>query len=112
MTWGQWGLGPSRWAVVEQGVHLGSLQPQTPLAVPTQGAQAVARVTAGKGGTVGSMQLATRVSAEGGQGSWGQASVHLVAGRLGDGWGAGLLRAPRGVGRGQVPRPTKQLSSQ
>lgn len=112
MPWGQVGLGPGRRAVVEQGVHLGSLQPQTPLAVPTQGAQAVAGVAAGKGSTVGGVQLATRVAAEGGQGSWGQASVHLVARGLWDGWRAGLLRASRGMGRGQVPRPTKQLPTQ
>lgn len=51
-------LGPGgsrarRGAVIEQGIHLGSLQPQTLAGCSYAGAQAMAGVAAGKGGTVG-----------------------------------------------------------
>lgn len=84
LTWGPAGLGPGPGTTVEQSVHLCTLQPQAPLGVAKQHTQRVAWAAGGQGCTVSSVQLATSVTAEGGQGARGQAAVCLVAWGLRD----------------------------
>lgn len=79
------GLRSGPGSVIEEGVHLRTLQPEALLGVPEQHPQCVTWTAAGQRGTVRGVQLAARVTAEGGQGARSQAAVHLVAGGLGDG---------------------------